>query len=112
MHIRLAGRADAGHTRWDPLADSAETWFAAPEAMKAAAVRAIEVLGDHGLRVPEQVSVTGYDDQPTVDRLTEQLSAPDATWGVLIHGGASSLPFRHTQFSPSSKEPTTDVQAD
>lgn len=38
------------------------------------AVRAIEVLGDHGLRVPEQVSVTGYDDQPTVDLITPPLT--------------------------------------
>lgn len=39
-------------------------------------------------------------DQPTVERLTKQLSDPKATWRDLIHEVATSLPFRQAYFPP------------
>jgi len=49
-------------------------------------------------------------DQPTIDRLTNHLSAPDATWRDLIHGVALSLPFQQAYF-PSEPGDTAHVHA-
>ncbi|WDI43757.1 DUF1592 domain-containing protein [Bremerella sp. P1] len=50
-------------------------------------------------------------DQPTIDRLTSNLSDPNATWRDLIHGVATSLPFKQACF-PLEPGDTTNVHSD
>ena len=69
-----AYRTDAGRTACETLLDSGAPFTAIVAANDLIALGCYDVLGEHGLSVPGDVSVTGYNDMTFIDRVAPPLT--------------------------------------